>query len=67
MTTPIRDMMDKIMPERFTGFLKDDVEQFTKAVVYDILNDLTNADLLGADQVKLIQHIAKKYGVLHSR
>jgi hypothetical protein len=60
-------MMDKIMPERFTGFLKDDVEQFTKAVVYDILNDLTNADLLGADQVKLIQHIAKKYGVLHSR
>jgi hypothetical protein len=60
-------MMDKIMPERFTGFLKDDVEQFTKAVVYDILNDLTNADLLGADRVKLIQHIAKKYGVLHSR
>ena len=62
LSTQLRKLMQKAGP----GYALADpewVNDFTKLIVYDFLNELTNDQSLGTARVETIRRLAEKWGV----
>jgi len=69
MNERIKDILAKPVFERLRDWVnigpvqRATVEEFADALVFDILNELTNDDTLGPARIETIRRLAQRYGV----